>query len=443
MLHGSAGNHVLPRPLRGTLVSTGQTAWVLARAGPARGGVVIHQRRVASGVVLVCSVVMMFVALPRAEGAPAASPQAELDVQNNLVTDNGGVLQFPDFSFQVNGEPPIAFAAGGTNQLFLDPSQTYTITEVPPSPPAGTPGYTTTYDNCTNITLDVNQPTTCVITNDDIAPVTTTVSTTTFVPQSTTTVPGGKQVTVHRSETDENICHVKLDPEVQPAGTTKIKVTLATDAFPQPHLGDPIRLSNGVGSVAVPAGLLQVGVDAGLIHDGDTVPSDVTLVVAGQNTNPPSHKYATHVVSTIRVIGGKAQPISGTQALPDTTWTPVDKNADVFIAEKSLSIVSHVTIPGLNITATFSCTSTAAPFVAVGATGNPNQPVQGTGSSGTGATTSPIPIAAAGAATGSNELPRTGTSPWPLAIVATFCVGAGLAVTGGARRAGRRRRGLG
>ena len=71
----------------------------------------------------------------------------------------------------------------------------------------------------------------------------------------------------------------------------------------------------------------------------------------------------------IRVIGGKAQPISGTQALPNTTWTPLDKNADVFIAEESLSIVSHVTIPGLNITATFSCTSSAAPFVALGATG--------------------------------------------------------------------------
>jgi len=395
--------------------------------------VVIHRRRVAIGVVLA---VTLFVALPRAEGAPLA----ELDVQNNLVTDNGGVLQYPDFSFQVNGEPPMAFAAGGTNQLFLDPGQTYTITEVPPSPPAGTPGYTTTYANCTNITLDVNQPTTCVITNNDIAPVTTTFTTTTFVPQSTTTVPGGKQVTVHRSETDENKCNVKLNPEVQPASTTKVKVTLASDAFPQPHFGDPITLSNGVGTVTVPAGLLQVGVDAGLIHDGDTVPSDVTLVVAGQNTNPPSHKYSTHVVSVIRVIGGKAQPISGTQALPNTTWTPLDKNADVFIAEKSLSIVSHVTIPGLNITATFSCTSSAAPFVALGATGNPDLPGGGTGSSGTGAsgTGATSQIAAEGAA--SNELPRTGTSPWPLAIVATLCVGSGLAVTGGARRAGRRRR---
>jgi hypothetical protein len=401
--------------------------------------VVIHQRRVAS-VVLACSVVMLFVASPHAEGAPLA----ELDVQNNLVTDSGGVLQFPDFSFQVNGGTPTEFAAGGTNQLFLDPSQTYTITEVPPSPPVGTPGYTTTYNNCTNITLDVNQPTTCVITNDDIAPVTTTFTTTTFVPQSTTTVPGGKQVTVHRSETDENDCNVKLDPEVQPAGRTKVKVTLASDAFPQPHFGDPITLSNGVGTVVVPAGLLQVGVDAGLIHDGDTVPSDVTLVVAGQNTNPPSHKYATHVVSVIRVIGGKAQPISGSQALPNTTWTPINKNADVFITEKSLSIVSHVTIPGLNITATFSCTSSAAPFVALGATGNPGLAGGGTGSSGgpdpsgTGATSQ----AAGAAATGSNELPRTGTSPWPLMIVATFCVGSGLAVTGGARRAGRRRRRL-
>jgi hypothetical protein len=400
--------------------------------------VVIHRRRLASSVVLACTVVVLFVG-PRG-GPPAAwadgAPQAELDVQNNLVTDSGGVLQYPDFSFRVNGGDPIAFEAGGTNRLFLDPSQTYTITLVPPSPPAGTPGYATTYDNCTNITLDVNQPTTCVITNDDIAPATTTFSTTSFVPQSTTTIPGAKQVTVRRSATDENNCNVKLDPEVQPAGTTKVKVTLASDAFPQPHLGDQITLSNGVGTVTVPAGLLQVGVDAGLIHDGDTVPADVALVVAGQNTNPPSHTYRTHVVSVIRVIGGQAQPISGTQPLPNTTWTPVDKNADVLIAEKSLSIVAHVTIPGLNITATFSCTSSAAPFVALGATGDPGLPGGGTGSSGPGS----MGLAAGGAAPGSNELPRTGTSPWPLVIVAAFCIGFGLAVTGVPRRAGPRRR---
>jgi hypothetical protein len=402
---------------------------------------VIHRRRVVSGVVLACTVVVLFVALPRAGGVPAASaqdaPQAELDVQNNLVTDSGGVLQFPDFSFQVNGGPPIEFAAGGTNQLFLDPSPTYTITEVPPSPPVGTPGYTTTYDNCTNITLDVNQAATCVITNDDIAPATTTFTTTTFVPQSTTTVPGAKQVTVHRSVTDENNCNYKLEPQVQPAGTTKVKVTLASDAFPQPHFGDPITLSNGVGTVTVPPDLLQVGVDAGIIHDGDTVPADVTLVVAGQNTNPPSHTYTAHVVSAIRVVGGKAQPVSGTQPLPNTTWTPVDKNADVSIAEKSLSIVAHVTVPGLKIKTTFSCTSSAAPFVVLGATGNPSVPEGETGASGPGATSQ---IAVGGPATSSNELPRTGTSPWPLVSVAAFGIGLGLAVTGVAPRARPRRR---
>src|SRR5438477_151289 len=150
----------------------------------------------------------------------------------------------------------------------------------------------------------------------------------------------------------------------------------------------------------------------------DDVLADVALVVAGQNTNPPSHTYRTHVVSVIRVIGGQAQPISGTQPLPNTTWTPVDKNADVLIAEKSLSIVAHVTIPGLNITATFSCTSSAAPFVAIGATGAIAG--EGTGSSGTGVTSR---VAAAAAPTSSNQLPRTGTSPWPLVILATFCVG--------------------
>ena len=51
-------------------------------------------------------------------------------------------------------------------------------------------------------------------------------------------------------------------------------VTIKTDAFPQPHRGDPIKLTKGSKiTIAVPADLLDKGVAIGVVHDGESIPS--------------------------------------------------------------------------------------------------------------------------------------------------------------------------
>jgi hypothetical protein len=87
----------------------------------------------------------------------------ELIIEKGLNQDSGGNEVFTDFSFQINGGTPITFDDDGMNELTL-PTGTYTVAEV------AHPGYTVEYDNCT-VTIEEGQSQTCMITNDDIAPV--------------------------------------------------------------------------------------------------------------------------------------------------------------------------------------------------------------------------------------------------------------------------------
>jgi hypothetical protein len=83
-----------------------------------------------------------------------------LTVTKNVVNDNGGTKGVGDFSFQVNGGPATAFESDGTNVISVAPG-TYTVTE-----PA-VAGYTTTYGNCTSVSVTAGGTATCTITNDD------------------------------------------------------------------------------------------------------------------------------------------------------------------------------------------------------------------------------------------------------------------------------------
>jgi hypothetical protein len=77
-----------------------------------------------------------------------------------LVKDDGGSKVASDFSFSVNGGAAQPFEADGENQLVVD-AGAYTVTEPPVA------GYTTSYDNCTNVSIANGGTTTCTITNDD------------------------------------------------------------------------------------------------------------------------------------------------------------------------------------------------------------------------------------------------------------------------------------
>lgn len=63
-----------------------------------------------------------------------------------------------NFSFSVNGDDAISFEADAQNDLTVDPG-IYTITE------SAVTGYTTTYDNCTEVSLKSGETETCTITN--------------------------------------------------------------------------------------------------------------------------------------------------------------------------------------------------------------------------------------------------------------------------------------
>ena len=88
---------------------------------------------------------------------------SHLIVKKVVVNDNGGTKAAKDFSFSVNHGANAAFTDSGENDLAVEPGK-YTITE--PS----LAGYTTSYDNCTDLNLLAGASTTCTITNNDIQP---------------------------------------------------------------------------------------------------------------------------------------------------------------------------------------------------------------------------------------------------------------------------------
>ena len=87
---------------------------------------------------------------------------ATLNVRKVVNNSSGGTKVASDFSFSVNGGPPVAFEPDGTNTLTVD-AGTYTVTEPAVS------GYTTGYSNCANLVLPNGGSATCVITNTDQA----------------------------------------------------------------------------------------------------------------------------------------------------------------------------------------------------------------------------------------------------------------------------------
>jgi hypothetical protein len=347
------------------------------------------------------------------------------------------------FSFNMDGTP-ITVNANGTNQVTgLDVSVPHNVTpvddhsdfssKVTDAPPDVT---------CTDVTIDptASTPPFCLVTYTFIEPTTTTATTTTTLPPTTTSGVGGS---IHGSHTDVNACTSHLDPNLNPDGHTKITLTMAADASPQPHFGHPITLVNTKLTISVPAALLQQGVDVDLIHNGDQIPTVVTVGVKALNTVEGSHSYVIHqtaVVSTVKVPvsktfpkGIKALPLVATVGLADTTWTPTSATADVSFFETSMKIVSHLKLgTGLAVVATFICTpTTGASFIAVGATGTaapPTASIPPPPSLGpTGGTTAPL-------ATGANQLPRTGSSPWPLFVVGAICLDLGMLAVAAAKR---------
>jgi uncharacterized repeat protein (TIGR01451 family) len=90
--------------------------------------------------------------------------QAATLIVKKVVNNNfGGTKSASDFSFQVNGGLAKSFEADGQNDITVD-AGTYSVTEPKVS------GYSTSYDNCTDVVIPNGGTATCTITNCDIAP---------------------------------------------------------------------------------------------------------------------------------------------------------------------------------------------------------------------------------------------------------------------------------
>lgn len=96
----------------------------------------------------------------------------KLIIEKEVINDNGGSKKATDFSFQIGSETPIEFTQNGANELLGKNEYVryagleYSITEVE----ANQEGYTTTYENCTNITVPYNGEVVCKIKNYDNKP---------------------------------------------------------------------------------------------------------------------------------------------------------------------------------------------------------------------------------------------------------------------------------
>lgn len=381
------------------------------------------------------AVLLLTLTLLGAAFASAASAQvvtATFGVKVTVDNGTGGTADKTSFAVTIDGDPtPHSYPATGVLIFNLDSATTHSAAAV------DFPGFTATLDaaNCTDVTLTPGTPIVCNILEKFIDPITTTTTTTTLPPIPTTQPPVGR-TTAHGSASDPNKCSSHLEPTLQKDGTPTIVVGVSADAAPQPHFGDPITLSKTKIFLTIPASLLQAGVDVNLIHNNDKVPSVVTFVISGSNTVEQTHTYTISQTATIVVIGKKAQPLHATLPLPDTSWTPVNGTSDVLFAEKSLKIVSKIALQstGITVTATFACSpTTGTPFVALGATQAIVQPTTPPTTAGGGGTTSGT-TAGLALPPGAQQLPRTGSSPWPLFVVGAVCVDLGMLAIAAAKR---------
>jgi LPXTG-motif cell wall-anchored protein len=254
-------------------------------------------------------------------------------------------------------------------------------------------------------------------------------SSTTAGPTTTTTV-GTQQTTLAGKATNTNSCNSALTPALQPPSTGPITVTLGASGFPQPHKGQPIKLTKTSATITLPGASVQLGVTVGLLKEGSVIPSVITLVVAGSNTTEGTQTYTINASSTVHVVGGNAQDLTGTSALKDTVWHPKNATDPVAFTEKSLTIVSSIDASSLGLGTvkdTNTC-STAGTFTFLALSASGSAPPVTSGSTAPTGVTVAAATTTTTVAAAANTLPRTGANGVYLLIIAAALVDAGAAL---------------
>ena len=258
-----------------------------------------------------------------------------LHVVNTLVNDNGGTLSKENFSFSVNGGSAIAFKPGGQNDLTLS-AGTYTITE-----PAIV-GYTSSYNNCSNLVIPGGGSATCIITNDDVAP-------SLYLRKTVSNNYSGTAVNTAWTLTATGI----LSLPTNLTGTTPVDsgATFKADTYTLAESGGPSLYTASAWSCVKNGGAPVTGASVALglgdtatctiINSDVSVPIVVLPVSRGGgnggmliNSNVIPTTNTTTVVSPIAspvIVGGTILPVAYTAStpipsFPDTGFPPKNNN---------------------------------------------------------------------------------------------------------------------
>ncbi|MDM7924291.1 MAG: hypothetical protein QUS14_18555, partial [Pyrinomonadaceae bacterium] len=234
-----------------------------------------------------------------------------LIVEKVVINDNGGTATADDFSFQVDGGTAVPFEADGSNSITVE-AGTYNVTE-----PAFT-GYSTTYNNCTNVVVPAGGTATCTITNDDQAA-------TLIVKKIVVNDNGGNAVASDFTFQVNGGTAVPFEAD----GQNDLTVSAGTYSVVEPAVAGYSTSYDNCTSLEIPNG----GTATCTITNNDVAPT-LTLIKSVVNDN-----------------GGNAQPndflltIGGTAATSGVAY-PLDANTAYAINETQLSGYSFVNITG-------------------------------------------------------------------------------------------------
>ena len=185
--------------------------------------------------------------------------------------------------------------------------------------------------------------------------------------------------TIHGAAMNVNTCDTAVTPPIEPPSTSTLTVRIASDASPAPHHGQPITLSKTRTTVTIPSAFLLNGYEAGVLSNGQAIPTTVALVVAGSNTVEGTHSYPVVHSSPILTVHDPdgipnsgdetADPLKVATSLPPTVWTPASAPLHgVHFTESSAVVTLAVLFSGTVFTQTQTCGVTAPrPFVVVDA----------------------------------------------------------------------------
>ena len=213
-------------------------------------------------------------------------PPATLTVSKLVVNDDGRSKLASDFSFSVNGAPPVAFEADGSNALSV-PAGTYTVTE-----PA-VPGYIANLANCSGIVLTAGGNATCTITNDDQAPQSATLT----VNKVMVNNEGGSKLASDFSFSVNGAAPVMFEAD----GSNALSVPAGTYTVTEPAVaGYAASLSN----------CSDIVLAAGESATCTITNNDVFAFTASTGTSKPSYIRGETVTMTARVLNN-GLPVSG------------------------------------------------------------------------------------------------------------------------------------